>query len=169
MTQKSRSSLQSDISNNLADNSSGNITASIMRGELVDLTDSFYNKTTDTNIASGQICFNLDGGGAAISANTKTDLCIPYNCTINSWDLVADQTGSIQIDIWKQSYSSYPPLVGNSITASAKPIISSSTKAASSTLTGWTTSLSAGDYLRFNVDSCSTITRAILTIKVTRS
>jgi hypothetical protein len=35
-------------------------------------------------------------------------------------------------------------------------------------LTGWTTSISAGDVLRFNVDSVTTCTRVTLSLLVTR-
>ena len=55
----------------------------------------------------------------------------------------------------------------DSITASAPVTISSATKAQDATLTGWTTAISAGDVLGFNVDSASTVTKATLTIKVT--
>jgi hypothetical protein len=34
-------------------------------------------------------------------------------------------------------------------------------------LTGWTTSISAGDTLRFNLNSVTTITRVVLTLTVT--
>ena len=59
-----------------------------------------------------------------------------------------------------------PPTPADSITASAKPTISSGTKQQDSTLTGWTTSISAGDILRFNVDSITTITRCTVSLKM---
>jgi hypothetical protein len=83
--------------------------------------------------------------------------------------LLADQSGSIVVDIWKASYASYPPVVGNSITASAKPTISSATKATDATLTGWSTSITAGDTLRYNVDSASTVTRVLVSLKITKT
>jgi hypothetical protein len=36
-------------------------------------------------------------------------------------------------------------------------------------LTGWTTTIVAGSVLYFNVDSCSSITQATLTMKVTKT
>jgi len=53
----------------------------------------------------------------------------------------------------------------NTITASAKPTISSAVKTKDTTLTGWTTTVNAGDILAFNVDSVSTVQR--LTIALT--
>lgn len=63
------------------------------------------------------------------------------------------------VDIWKDTYANYPPVVADSITASAKPTLSSADKSQDDTLTGWDTDLLAGDVLRFNIDSFSTITR----------
>ena len=83
--------------------------------------------------------------------------------------MLADQSGSAVVDIWKDTYASYPPTGADSITASAKPTISAATKSEDATLTGWATSISAGDTLRFNVDSASTITRLTLILTVTKT
>jgi len=115
------------------------------------------------------ITFIIDGGGTVITTGIKGDLEIPFACTINQWTLLADTSGSIVIDIWKDTYANYPPTVADSITGSADPTITTATKGQSSTLTGWTTSISAGDTLRFNVDSVTSITRVTLSLKVTRA
>ena len=83
--------------------------------------------------------------------------------------MVADVSGSVVVDIWSDSFANYPPAVGDTITGSAKPTISSSNKASSTTLTGWTTALPAGHYLEVNVDSVTTITNVTLTLTVTRT
>lgn len=117
----------------------------------------------------GTLAFTIDGGGSAITTGIKGDLRVPFKCTINSVTTLADQSGSIVIDIWKDTYANYPPTVADTITASAKPTISSATKAEDTTLTGWTTSVAAEDILRFNVDSCTTITRCVVSLKYTRT
>lgn len=94
---------------------------------------------------------------------------VPFACTITGWEMVADASGSVVIDIWKDTYANYAPVVGDTITGSAKPTITTATKANSTTLTGWTTSLAAGDYLEVNVDSVTTITNVTLTLTVTRT
>lgn len=111
----------------------------------------------------------LDGGGVAITTGIKADVYVPYACTISSVTMLADQTGSIVVDVWKAAYASYPPTVANTITASALPTISSAVKSQDTTLTGWTVSVSAGDTLRFNVNSCSAITRLNLVLKVSKT
>lgn len=121
----------------------------------------------NTKIAS--IGVTLDGGGSAITTGVKGYIEVPYACTINRVTMLADQSGSIVVDIWKDAYANYPPTDADSITASAPPTISAATKSQDSTLTGWTTSVSAGDILGFNVDSASAITRLHLILKVTKT
>jgi hypothetical protein len=115
------------------------------------------------------ITFIIDGGGSAITTGIKGDLEIPFACTIKRVTMLADQSGSIVVDIWKDSYANFPPTDADSITASAPSTISSATKSQDSTLTGWTTSIAAGDILRFNVDSCTSIERCTLALKVTKT
>jgi hypothetical protein len=113
--------------------------------------------------------FVIDGGGSVITTGVKGDLVVDFGCVITGVTLLADQSGSVVVDIWKDTYANYPPLVGDSITASAKPTISSATKAQDTTLTSWTTTVAAGDTLRFNVDSVTTLTRVTVAIKVRRN
>jgi hypothetical protein len=113
--------------------------------------------------------FMVSGGGSVITTGIKGYLRVPYDCTIQSAELVADQSGSIVIDIWRDSYANFPPTVGDSIVASAKPTLSSAQKSQNTTLTGWTTTLTEGQYLVFNVDSVSTVTHVLLTLKVLKS
>jgi hypothetical protein len=115
------------------------------------------------------ISFVIDGGGSAITTGIKGDLTIPFGCVIDQWTLLADQSGSIVVDIWKDTYANYPPTVADTITGSALPTISSATKGQSSTLTGWTATIAAGDTLRFNVNSVSTVTRVTLSLRVYRT
>jgi len=128
----------------------------------------------NSNAITSGIEFIIDGAGSVITTGMKGYLEIPFGCTINRATLLADQSGSIVVNIWKCTYSQFDaggthPVVGDKITASAPPTISSTTKAQDSTLTGWTTSISAGDILAFNVDSVSTLTRVTLSLKVTKT
>lgn len=129
---------------------------------------SFSGTTLSASAAAARaITFVIDGGGSAITTGIKADVSVPYACTITAVTMLADQSGSIVVDIWKDTYANYPPTVADTITASAKPTISAATKSTDSTLTGWTTSIGAGDTLRFNVDSATTVTRLSLTLTVT--
>ncbi len=121
------------------------------------------------NIRTAALTAVIDGGGAVISTGIKGDLRIPFGCVIQSVTMLADQTGSAVVDIWKDTYANFPPLVGDSITAAAKPTISSNNKSEDTTLTGWTTAITAGDILRFNVDSATTIQRLTVVLEVLKT
>lgn len=123
-----------------------------------------------SDISTAAIGYAIDGGGAAIATGVAgVGLRAPFACTITSVTLLADVSGSIVIDIWKDSYANYPPTVADTICASAKPTISSGVKYTDSTLTGWTKAIAAGDVLFFNVDSCTTITNVSIVLNVTRA
>lgn len=111
----------------------------------------------------------IGNGVTAVETGIQGDLHVDFPCTITQVTLLADQSGSIVVDIWKDSYANFPATDADSITASAVPTISSATKSQDSTLTGWTTSVSAGDHLRFNVDSVTSITRLTIALRVTKT
>jgi hypothetical protein len=122
-----------------------------------------------SGVNNGSFGVTVDGGGSVITTGIEGYIQIPYNGTITSWTILADQSGSVVFDVWKDTFSAAPPTVADTITGSAKPTLSSDVKATSSTLTGWTTSVTAGDIIGFNVDSASTITRVTLVINITKS
>lgn len=124
---------------------------------------------TTGNAHKFAVAFVIDGGGSVITTGIKGDFRVPWACTITKQSVLADQSGSIVLDIWKDTYANYPPTVADTITASAKPTLSSATKTEDSTLTGWTTSVSAGDTFRVNVDSITTCLRVTLTLEFTKT
>lgn len=112
----------------------------------------------------GVIGVSFDG----ITVGEKDNIFpVPAGGTINRVEMVADITGSAEVDIWVAPYSSYPPTSANSIVGSAYPTLSSEIKSVDNTLTGWTTTLSRGDYIKYKVNSTSTITNLTLTLFVT--
>lgn len=121
-----------------------------------------------SNIGTTSITFLIDGGGAAISTGVKGDLEIPFNCTIDRATALADQSGNVTISIWKSSYAGFAPTASANITASSPVTITSAIKSQDSTLSGWTKTITAGDILRFNVDSCAVITRVTVSLRATK-
>jgi hypothetical protein len=103
-------------------------------------------------------------GQPEISAGNKGYLVMPYACTIKSWYIVGDTSGSCVIDIWKRAGAI--PTVAHSITASAKPSLTNQQLNNSSTLTGWVTNVSQGDVVSFNVDSVSGLRDITISIKI---
>jgi len=113
-----------------------------------------------------EITFIIDGGGSAITTGEKGHLRVPFKCEIQKVTLLADQSGSIKIDIWKDTYENFPPTDADSICGGNEPEISAGTKNKDGTLTDWTKTIDANDILSFNVDSCSTIERVTISLKV---
>ena len=124
--------------------------------------------SASTGLAS-TILYTIDGGGSAITTGIKGDLVVDFNCIVNSATLLADQSGSIVVDIWKNTYLNYPPVDADSITASTPPTLSGAIKSQDITLAGWTPTITAGDILRYNVDSVATVERVLVALKVTRT
>lgn len=123
-------------------------------------------------LKEGSIVYVIDGGGATITTGIRGFIEAPFNGTIKSARLFADVSGSISIDIFKDTYANYNPDNNptDSICAnSTNPIaIASEIKAQDSTLAGWTKNFSKGDIFYFNVVSASTIQRVTLSLTVDR-
>lgn len=118
--------------------------------------------------------FIVDGGGSAILAGLAGWFHIDFPCTIQEVTLLADQIGSIEIDIWRTTYTNYSPgthpVSGDTITGPSVPTIASASKYQDSTLSGWTTGLANDDVLAFAViGNATAIKRCTVTLKVLRS
>lgn len=129
------------------------------------------------NTIAGPYLNNLETEAIGISINSATAITtgikgyasVPYAATIQSVTMIAAPSGSVVIEIYKDSYANHPPTSGDKITASAPPTISAATKSVDTTLTGWTTAIAAGDVLCFEVISVSGITNVTLTMKVAKT
>ena len=119
--------------------------------------------------SNGVLGLTIDGAGTAITTGIKGYLVVPFNCSIDSWYIVGNTTGSTVIDVWRASGYTIPTSAAQSIAGSEKPTLSSQQINTDLSLSTWTTSLSTGDVLAFNVDSSSTITRATLEIKILKT
>lgn len=122
-----------------------------------------------TNIAATAFGCSLDGQGGVIATGVADEWTAPYNGTIIGWQVTSpnDVAGTISIDTWEGTYAGYPPVVGGSIWSGAYPGISvSGTKAQSGALS---IAIHANDIFRFNVISCTSITKCNLIIFVTKN
>ena len=111
----------------------------------------------------------IDGGGSVITTGIKADVLVPFGAQIYRWTLLPDQSGSIVVDIWKDTFANFPPTNADTITNSNEPTISSATKADQGHLgivKGWEVGILTGDILRFNVDSVTTITRCTIALSL---
>jgi hypothetical protein len=121
---------------------------------------------------TGVLILTIDGSGSVLTTGVKGFIRIPVACTLTSWTLLstdaAATSGSIVIDVWKDTYANYPPTNADSITNANEPTLSSANKAEDTDITNWTTTaVSAGDVIGFNVDSVTTLTKVTLHIVLT--
>jgi hypothetical protein len=101
-------------------------------------------------LGGGAITLPLNAVEKPINATGTIKRCIVYT---------KGGTGSCTIKIWKANITShYPPISSDDITGGANVVISSGTTHDDSTLSGWTTSIAAGDILLFTLSATSTFT-----------
>lgn len=127
---------------------------------------------SNIGISTSELITIIDGGGVTITPGVKGNFVSKFNFSISEWTLTADQSSSIVIDIWKSPYSTYTatvPSSANSITGSGKPTITASAKNTATTGNWSNTIVSAGDVLRFNVDSVSSAANVTLTLTTSRT
>ena len=111
------------------------------------------------------INFVLDNGSQDITTGSKGQLNLDVTGRIESWMLVANTTGSIVIDIKKDTYTTYPDSF-TSIVGSEYPRLSNAKKARDESLSTWSTQLTAGDILDFDVVSCSGVQKCSLFLRL---
>lgn len=137
-------------------------------GTLANISD----PTTDAPTRAG-ILFVIDGGGSVISTGVKGYIEIPFACTILRATTLADQSGSIVVDIRKCSYANFNPgthpVAADTICSSTPPTLSTAYSAQDTVLSGWATQFLAGDVVGFNVNSATTVTRVTISLLVAKS
>lgn len=94
-------------------------------------------------------------------------ITIPYNGTITGWQVIGDISGSCTFDVWKQS-AGVIPTIANSIVGTEKPSLLAQQINSDLSLTTWTTAVTAGDIVAIVLDNASTLSKAWLTVFVTK-
>ncbi len=147
----------------------------IAAGQIVSVT---YNRTADVWQYQSQLSIETTGGiphpfgatfvssdgSSALTAGATAYFVAPYACTIAAWSVTAN-AGTATVDIWKVAAGTAIPTSGNTITASATPALSSGTSVRSTTLTGWTTTVSANDIIGINLEVVATASYVNLTVE----
>lgn len=112
------------------------------------------------------LIFVIDGGGVAVVAGSQVEFEIPGNLQPQSWTITADAAGSAVVDILRATYANYPTF--SSVAGTEKPTLSTAQKNQDLSLTTWNTTWSAGDIIRANVDSATTVKRIMVTVRCKR-
>lgn len=99
----------------------------------------------------------------SIGVGYKGFVQIPYDCYINKVSLAGDVTGtSTKVDIWKSS--TYPPTPAGSIVGGVLIPYTGSYYVEDTSLVGWSTGISGGDFLGFYVTGSSNTTMLVVSL-----
>lgn len=137
----------------------------------------FYKRPDNTEVEIGSsakygsINFIIDGAGSEITTGIKGVVRVDFACTIVAWEIGSPkESGSIKIDLWKDTQASFPPTNADSITNGHEPELSASWAAEDTDLSDWSdVTVDAGDWIMFNVDSAATTTQVTIDLKVLRT
>ena len=91
---------------------------------------------------------------------------LPFACRLIDWVVLADQSGSISIDVQKDSFANYPLSTSDSITGGTEPGISSDIKGSGTTSSWSSVAANVGDVIQFSASSVSTVTRCLVSLTV---
>jgi hypothetical protein len=127
-------------------------------------TDTFTSVNVPLNSNLHSIFWVIPAGGV-INTGVSGDLALSENYTILSWQMVINQTDNFTMSIRQKS--SQPLAAADNITGSGPPTITNGISATGTSFSGWsTTTLAAGNWLEFNVDSNTGATRCTLILNV---
>ncbi len=125
---------------------------SLVAGANITLTPTSTGITITNSSSSGLKYVTLQvKSSTVVIAGNKGNVIIPYSGTITRWYLNTDVNASIVIDLWKRNGAN--PNAGDTITGSALPSLTASNYGTSTTLTGWNTTVIAGDKIELDIVS----------------
>jgi hypothetical protein len=109
----------------------------------------------------------MSSGATALSASAISCVEVPFAGTIQRVVIGGTPSGSATVDIRTVALASWTgPGSTSTITASDIPALSSATLYTDSTLTGWTTAVTADTWFCFYLTSPSTVTGLQIELKV---
>ena len=86
-------------------------------------------------------------GHSTVNGPDSAMYTVPYDCVLTGWQVTADVVGNVTVQVRRGGTS----LVGSG----TAPGLSGASSGSSSSLTGWTTALSAGDVLWISISGVS--------------
>lgn len=147
----------------------GGVTATQLQNQRLigyaDSTDSLVLTPAPLQFRSLNVTFGAPGGGV-LTTGVKHYIYLPYPILILGWTLMAEQVGSIVIDVWTSTYGTFPPTAPGSIAGTAKPTLTAAQSAQNVSLATWGVfAIPRGNVLAFNIDSVATINYASLMLE----
>ena len=106
----------------------------------------------------------IDSGSLPMQPGDKGKITIDVTGLIENIRVLSDQTGDIVLEIEKCTFADYPNF--SSITGGSRVQLTNSDKYFDDVLNNWTTTIGAGDILRFTVVSVNNIRRLLISLKL---
>jgi hypothetical protein len=106
----------------------------------------------------------IDGGGQALGPGVKADIELAWGLDLTAVRMVPDQAaGGIVVDLLTAPFANFPGSAV-SICPTTPPTLTGQPRLEDTTLSGWTTTLVQGNWLRVNVVSVSILQRVTLSL-----
>ena len=106
----------------------------------------------------------IDSGSLPMQVGDKGSLTIDVTGVIENIRVLSDQTGDIVFDISKTTFADFPNF--NSITSGNRVQLVNTNKYFDDVLNNWTSTITTGDILRFDVISVNNIRRVLISLKL---
>lgn len=153
------------------------IGAALTDTDTIDLT------YTDNGAAAGTItarvkqrytvgaCFT-NGTTALVTPTNDVQIRVPTTGTLRKLTILAQSgiTGACVLDVWKDTYGNFPPVVGDSMvggSGTVPQITVGNAKYEDSTFTNWTTTaVTAGDTITFHLTSASVFSNVVILLDI---
>lgn len=113
----------------------------------------------------GSLNFVIDAGNSVITTGLKGYVEWGFPATITGWTILANEVGSIVLDVWKDSYLNFTPTVADTIAGSEKPTLVNAQKNQDLSLTSFSTTVAQGDIWAFNVDSVASVKKITIAFR----
>lgn len=125
--------------------------------------------TSNKYMGGGQVGIFIDGGTSTPTTGYKGYCHVPYQGNVTGWRILGDDTGSIEVDIWKCPFADYPPTVADTICGGTYPSVTASVTGEGSDLSDWTTTFADGEIFGFNIISISTFKKITIVLTISKS
>jgi hypothetical protein len=144
-------------------NSSGDVSAAASAPSELNVV-----ATLRANLKTGSCGVTFDGGGQVVQ-NKTAYVQMPYNGTLGAWFMVADQLGACTITVSKGTFIAFPTSSLVYVTAPAIPATNQKELVALPTYNSGMATVTAGDVLKFEISSVTSITWVNLSISIAKT
>jgi hypothetical protein len=118
-------------------------------------------------IATGMLNFIMNNAGEDLVTGIKGDIILPFDLQVDSWQMLAGDTGSARIDLLLGDYDNYPPVTGSQMHAGVTgPFITDGIKERDLDLSGWAGATGkTGDIILVDLVAVTGMNRLSLALK----